>query len=169
MASPLSINTDKLTALKNKVNNLPDQNPPTKLQEKTVTPTKEGLSVVPDSGFDGMSKVTVNGDSNLVPENIKNGVSIFGVDGTNAGETLKTIKLDTSGCSSAIANYFTYNTLAGKQETISDSTDITIIDNVDFNDHINIQVNPNRYSYVIVSILKVGEQFEIDVRYGSDI
>lgn len=78
----LSTNTTKLTELKNKANNLPDQNPPAQLQEKTVTPTKEGLSVVPDSGFDGLSKVTVNGDSNLVPENIKEGVSIFGVDGS---------------------------------------------------------------------------------------
>lgn len=77
----LSTNTTKLTELKNKANNLPDQNPPAQLQEKTVTPTKEGVSVVPDSGFDGMSKVTVNGDSNLVPENIKEGVSIFGISG----------------------------------------------------------------------------------------
>lgn len=45
----LSTNTTKLTELKNKANNLPDQNPPAQLQEKTVTPTKEGLSVVPDS------------------------------------------------------------------------------------------------------------------------
>lgn len=81
----LSTNTTKLTELKNKANNLPDQNPPAQLQEKTVTPTKEGLSVVPDSGFDGMSKVTVNGDANLVSENIKEGVSIFGVAGTLKG------------------------------------------------------------------------------------
>lgn len=82
MATPLQTNTDKLTTLKEKANNLPDQNPPAQLQEKTVTPTKEGLSVVPDSGFDGMSKVTVNGDANLVPENIKEGVSIFGILGS---------------------------------------------------------------------------------------
>lgn len=81
----LSTNTTKLTELKNKANNLPDQNPPAQLQEKTVTPTKEGLSVVPDSGFDGMSKVTVNGDINLVSENIKEGVSVFGVEGNLKG------------------------------------------------------------------------------------
>lgn len=81
----LSTNTTKLTELKNKANNLPDQNPPAQLQEKTVTPTKEGLSVVPDSGFDGLSKVTVNGDANLVSENIKEGVSIFGVEGNLKG------------------------------------------------------------------------------------
>ena len=90
----LSTNTTKLTELKNKANNLPDQNPPAQLQEKTVTPTKEGLSVVPDSGFDGMSKVTVNGDINLVSENIKEGVSVFGVDGNLKGTKINEINLD---------------------------------------------------------------------------
>ena len=82
--STLENNTGKLNELKEKANSLPAY-PPAKLQEKTVTPTKEGLSVVPDSGFDGMSKVTVNGDANLVSENIKEGVSIFGVEGSNTG------------------------------------------------------------------------------------
>lgn len=91
VSTPLQNNTTKLQALKEKADSLPEYVPPTKLQEKTVTPTKEGLSVVPDSGFDGMSKVTVNGDSNLVPENIKEGVSIFGITGTNVGVEWKSV------------------------------------------------------------------------------
>jgi hypothetical protein len=53
-------------------------------QSKTVTPTSTTQNVTPDSGK-FLSKVTINGDSDLVAENIKSGVNIFGVTGTYAG------------------------------------------------------------------------------------
>lgn len=64
-------------------------------QEKTVTPTADGVVVTPDDNYT-LSKVTVNGDSNLTAGNIKSGTKIFGVTGTynNAKpEQTKTVDL----------------------------------------------------------------------------
>lgn len=50
-------------------------------ETKTATPTTSSQSITPTSGK-VLSKVTVNGDANLIAENIKSGISIFGVDGS---------------------------------------------------------------------------------------
>lgn len=55
------------------------------MQTKEITPSGSSQIVEPDSGYDGLASVTINGDTNLVPSNIKNGVRIFGVDGNYEG------------------------------------------------------------------------------------
>ena len=50
-------------------------------EAKTVIPTTSDQVISPSTGNDALSTVTVKGDSNLIPENIKTGVTIFGVAG----------------------------------------------------------------------------------------
>ena len=57
------------------------------LQTKVTTPTAFPTVVNVDSGYDGMTKVTVNAPSNLSSGNIRNGVSIAGITGTYTGES----------------------------------------------------------------------------------
>jgi len=49
----------------------------------TVTPTGKDFTEYPYSGFDGIGSVTVKGDENLKPDNIVEGVEIYGVVGTH--------------------------------------------------------------------------------------
>lgn len=71
-------------------------------EEKTVTPSASGLVVTPTSGRT-LNKVTINGDSDLKPENVRNGVNIFGVLGTlNEG-----MDPSTFGCTKVAVDRFT--------------------------------------------------------------
>lgn len=74
---------------------------------KTVTPTAGGLTVTPDSGYNSMDQVVINGDGDLIAENIKSGVEIFGVTGTlnsSSGEGVSNIW----GCTKSLTNHTAY-------------------------------------------------------------
>ena len=53
------------------------------MTETSVTPSAKEQVITPDSDHSGFNKVTISGDENLVPSNIRKGVTIFGVTGTN--------------------------------------------------------------------------------------
>ena len=65
---------------------------------KVIDPSVNEQTVTPDAGFLGMKQVTINGvtstiDNNIIPENIKKGVTILGVEGVceSANNQEKTI------------------------------------------------------------------------------
>lgn len=77
-------NIESLQYILESVNTLPDQSNAAEvnLQNKTITPNAGGQVVYPDSGYTGLSQVTINGDSDLIASNIRSGKNIFGVNGT---------------------------------------------------------------------------------------
>lgn len=64
------------------------------LQEKTIIPSTVTQNITADNGYDGLSKVTVNGDADLIANNIKSGTNIFGVIGTYEDSTPIEISTD---------------------------------------------------------------------------
>lgn len=62
---------------------------------KTVTPGTAQQTAVP-AGVYTTGAVTVQGDANLIPENIAEGVSIFGVMGTLAGGGIEWVPINSS-------------------------------------------------------------------------
>lgn len=81
------------------------ETPSSVLQEKTVTPETLPTVIGPDEGYDGLSQVTVNPDSQLKAENIRSGKSIFGVTGAFEGSVELTDGIPFDDVWSASDNY----------------------------------------------------------------
>ncbi len=71
-----------------------------------VTPTGSTFNVVPEEGIDGFSVVTVSGDDNLIPDNIKAGVTVYGVEGilTNDSSDATATEADIAESKTAYVN-----------------------------------------------------------------
>lgn len=79
----LNIQEDLIAQIQAAVDNLPETgDTEIALQNKTVTPSTNTQTVTADRGYDGLNTVTIEGDANLIANNIKSGVSIFGITGT---------------------------------------------------------------------------------------
>lgn len=55
-------------------------------QSKTITPSASQQVITADNNYLALEQVTVAGSEYLLPENIKQGVTIFGVTGTYTGD-----------------------------------------------------------------------------------
>lgn len=69
-------------------------NIPGHLQTKTLTPTAEGVTAYPDDGYDGFSSVEVPAEANLIPANIAEDISIFGITGTYEGKGIEEVSTE---------------------------------------------------------------------------
>ena len=85
---------------------------------KTVTPGTTNQTAVA-SGRYTTGTVQVAGDANLVPENIAEGVSIFGVTGTHSGGGLQTANVTINNAISGPGGYSAFITLGSDGETIN--------------------------------------------------
>ena len=121
---------------------------------KTMIPSTSSQTAV-SSGVYTTGTVTVKGDTNLIPENIKSGVNIFGVDGSlsSGGFYQSTITLsgETSFAITGIGNSFTPNgvyIMYSKQIYTESSDDASTYEARSIFYHKDIMINDaNRYWY----------------------
>lgn len=94
------------------------------LQQKTASTTSLPQTITADSGYDGLLSVTIPKPSELKPENIVAGVTIFGVTGTASTEKpylrckAGTIKVSLMGTSLATNNFWRIKLTSKSAETI---------------------------------------------------
>lgn len=80
------------------------------LEERTVTPSTSNQNITPESEK-VLSKVVVEGDANLKSENIKSGVSIFGVEGSAVVPKIVTGTVTLSTAAKQVTISASFNTI----------------------------------------------------------
>ena len=92
------------------------------LQHGTAQPTGTQFILSPDEGYDGFDYVAVKGDANLLAENIKEGVTIYGKTGT--------LKASSGGSEADVPPPAEYQTYVNKAKTMytGDYAGMTIFD-----------------------------------------
>ena len=115
---------------------------PQKLQDKTITPTATNQVITADTGYGGLNTVTINGDAELVPENIKEGVNIFGVTGNMSIRNINLLDYSNTAYNTSSISYWDKN---GSHHTnnFSSGTVRNEINNIDFTKQIVVDTNPN--------------------------
>lgn len=97
------------------------ETPSSVLQEKTVTPETLPTVIGPDAGYDGLTQVTVNPDSQLKAENIRSGKTIFGVTGAFVGEPTYVNEIDITAIGGVSGSHPIYVPVIGSYEIIPGS------------------------------------------------
>ena len=92
------------------------ETPSSVLQEKTVTPETLPTVIGADEGYDGLSQVTVNPDSQLKAENIRSGKTIFGVAGAFVGEPTYVNEIDIAALGGVSTSHPIYVPVIGAYE-----------------------------------------------------
>lgn len=104
-----------------------DFNPGGEMQSKTVTPSATQQVVTPDTGYDGLSQVIVNGDADLVAGNIKNGVDIFCVTGSYSGGGSPVLQAKTATQNGVVLPDSGYDGLSQVTVNVSGGGDVILL------------------------------------------
>jgi hypothetical protein len=115
-----TITNETIDEYASKVSALPS---PKEEETKTVTPNfSSGNEIVTPTSGKVMTQVTINKDSNLIADNIKSGVTIFGITGTYEGEPSGfTVTLDVESEVSFPLSYY-YNRIDVLQYSIDNGS-----------------------------------------------